>query len=43
MKKMRKEKIGCLPVVKGRELVGIVSEMDILQVTGRLIERIDKK
>ena len=43
MKKMRKEKVGCLPVIKGRELVGLVSEMDILRVSGRLIERIDKK
>ncbi len=43
LKKMREKKVGCLPVVKGRELVGIVSEVDILQVTGRLIERIDKK
>jgi len=43
MQKMRKEKVGCLPVVKGRELVGLVTEMDILRVSGRLIERIDKK
>ena len=43
LRKMRKEQIGCLPVVKGKELVGIVTEMDILRVTGRLIERIDKK
>ena len=43
MKKMREKKVGCLPVVKGSELVGLVSEMDILRVTGRLIERIDKK
>ncbi|HMQ07702.1 MAG TPA: glutamate-cysteine ligase family protein [Saprospiraceae bacterium] len=38
MKLMRENKIGCLPVTKGKELVGIITEMDFLRVTGRLLE-----
>ncbi len=38
---MREKKIGCLPVVKGKELVGIITEKDFMQVSGRLIERLD--
>jgi len=37
---MRGEKIGCLPVIKDKELVGIITEMDFLRVSGRLIERL---
>ena len=37
---MRGEKLGCLPVVKNEELVGIITEMDFLRVSGRLIERL---
>lgn len=37
---MRSKKLGCLPVVKGKELVGIITEMDFLQVSGRLLERL---
>ncbi len=37
---MREGKIGCLPVVKDNELVGIITEMDFLRVSGRLIERL---
>jgi CBS domain-containing protein len=40
---MRDNKVGCLPVVKGKELVGIITEMDFLRITGRLMERIEKK
>ncbi|OAV43782.1 CBS domain-containing protein [Lewinella sp. 4G2] len=38
---MRGEKLGCLPVLKGEhgELVGIITEMDFLRVSGRLLER----
>jgi CBS domain-containing protein/gamma-glutamylcysteine synthetase len=36
---MRENKIGCLPVVKGKELVGIITEMDFLRVSSRLLER----
>jgi CBS domain-containing protein len=39
MEKMRDHKIGCLPVVQGKELVGIVTEMDFLRITARLLER----
>ena len=39
MNTMRTQRIGCLPVVKGKELVGIVTEMDLLRVTSRLLER----
>jgi CBS domain-containing protein len=40
MHTMRSNKIGCLPVVKNDELVGIITEMDFLRVSGRLIERL---
>lgn len=36
---MKKNKIGCLPVVKEKELVGIITEMDFIQISNRLIER----
>ena len=39
MKVMKKNKIGCLPVVKEKELVGIITEMDFIQISNRLIER----
>ena len=38
---MRNNKIGCLPVVKGDELIGIITEMDFLRISGRLIERLE--
>jgi CBS domain-containing protein len=40
MQIMRGNKLGCLPVIKERELVGIITEMDFLRVAGRLIERL---
>ncbi len=40
---MRENKIGCLPVIKGKELVGIITEMDFLRITSRLLERPEKK
>ncbi len=40
MEVMRGNKLGCLPVVKNNELVGIITEMDFLRVAGRLIERL---
>lgn len=43
MRKMQDHKIGCLPVVKGKELVGIITEMDFLRITSRLMERVEKK
>jgi CBS domain-containing protein len=39
MNLMREHKIGCLPVVQGKELVGIITEMDFLRITSRLLER----
>ncbi|MBL0190718.1 MAG: CBS domain-containing protein [Saprospiraceae bacterium] len=35
---MRTKRLGCLPVVKGGELIGIISEMDFLRITARLID-----
>jgi CBS domain-containing protein/gamma-glutamylcysteine synthetase len=42
MQMMREHKIGCLPVVKGKELIGIITEMDFLRITSRLMERLEK-
>lgn len=40
---MREHKVGCLPVVheKDNELVGIITEMDFLRVSSRLMERLE--
>jgi CBS domain-containing protein/gamma-glutamylcysteine synthetase len=44
LKMMRDYKIGCLPVVNDdNELIGIITEMDFLRISTRLIERIDIK
>ena len=40
MHTMRNGRLGCMPVVKDHELVGIITEMDFLRVAGRLIERL---
>lgn len=41
---MRDNKIGCLPVVKEHnELIGIITEMDFLRLSGRLMERLEKQ
>lgn len=40
LQEMRGNKIGCLPVVKNGELIGIITEMDFLRISGRLIERL---
>lgn len=42
LKLMRGNEIGCLPVVKDNELLGLITEGDFLQVSTRLIERIEK-
>jgi len=42
MEIMRDRKIGCLPVVQNGELIGMISEMDFLRITGRLLMRLDK-
>jgi len=38
---MAQRKIGCLPVVNGKELVGMVTESDFMKLAGRMIQRID--
>ena len=43
MSVMRENRIGCLPVVQGEELIGIITEMDFLRISGRLIERLEKE
>ncbi|MEM1215220.1 MAG: CBS domain-containing protein [Bacteroidota bacterium] len=40
MRKMRKHKVGSLPVVADGELIGIITEMDFVRISGRLIERL---
>ena len=42
MQIMREKQIGCLPVVNGTELIGIITEMDFLRVSARLMERQSK-
>jgi CBS domain-containing protein/gamma-glutamylcysteine synthetase len=43
LRMMRDNQIGCLPVVQGdhKELVGIITEMDFLRVSARLMERLE--
>ena len=38
LKLMRKEEIGCLPVVQNGELVGIITEADFVKLSGRLLD-----
>jgi len=41
---MRKQKVGCLPVIKeDRELIGIITEMDFLRIIARLLDRIEHR
>jgi CBS domain-containing protein len=40
---MRERRIGSLPVVQGNELVGIITAMDFLRITGRLLQRLEKQ
>lgn len=39
---MRSNQIGCLLVVQNEELVGVITEMDFLRISARLIERLEK-
>ncbi|MBK9255445.1 MAG: CBS domain-containing protein [Saprospiraceae bacterium] len=39
MRIMKEHKIGCLPVVNGEELVGLISESEFLKITARLLDR----
>lgn len=43
MKLMRKHSVGGLPVVKKKELVGMITESDFLDITSRLLERLHMK
>lgn len=38
---MRQRRIGSLPVVQGNELVGIITTMDFLRITGSLLQRLE--
>lgn len=42
MNLMREKRIGCLPVVQNNELIGIITEMDFLRISTRLIEQLEK-
>jgi CBS domain-containing protein len=42
MNLMREKRIGCLPVVQKSELIGIITEMDFLRISTRLIEQLEK-
>ncbi len=35
---MRRHRVGCLPVVRDGKLVGIISERDLIELSGRLLE-----
>lgn len=39
---MREKQVGCLLVVQNEELVGVITEMDFLRISARLIERLEK-
>ncbi len=43
LKVMRKNKIGCLPVVKRKKLVGVITETDFLNIANSLLERLHSK
>jgi len=43
LKKMEENKIGCLPVVKKGKLVGIVTEMDFMRLSARLMKRMGEQ
>lgn len=43
MKMMRDNQVGCLPVINNGELAGVITEMDFLRISGRLIQRLEEK
>lgn len=43
MRIMRAGGIGCLPVVEGDELIGIITETDFLRISGRLLDRLENQ
>lgn len=40
MELMKKNRVGCLPVVSNTDLVGVVTEMDFLRISSSLLDRI---
>jgi CBS domain-containing protein len=40
---MMKHKVGCLPVIKNKKLVGIVTEHDFVDISHRLIKELSSK
>lgn len=36
---MEENLVGCLPVVNGKELIGVITEKDFMRITGRLLKR----
>ena len=43
MKIMKENDIGCLPVINNGELAGVITEVDFLRISGRLIQRLEEK
>jgi len=43
MEIMKKNRIGCLPVVKNKKLVGIITEENFLNITASLLKNVNKK
>ena len=39
LRKMREQNVGCLPVVEGGRLVGIITASDLIRVSAKLLER----
>lgn len=42
MRLMKKAKVGCLPVINNGELAGMITEMEFLRISGRLIQRLER-
>jgi len=40
---MRSKKIGCLPVIKNDQLVGMITEADFLNITQNLLRRLARR
>jgi CBS domain-containing protein len=40
MQLMKENNIGCLPVVKGSELIGLITTMNLLKITSSLIDKL---
>lgn len=43
IKMLKDRKIGCLPVVENNELIGLVTESDLLNIAGRVMDRVNTK